>query len=577
MKVATDQNPPLPAAANARNRTHARQGSNGAFENILKDTGKGAQAPKKGGVAAPPRQTPWPDFSARLNDEETKTVPSQSTLRISRPSLKDDPRPDPGETRADRRQATAERGEASGAEKGAGAKTAVVGDSRTPPLSAVQAIFPTLAAAPDPGAPDAAAPDAGKSDTGASDAPEASTASMPAETRDHGKDTPPAVSASLAAVGQPVSANSPVSESAPVSAGPPARAPAPAMRETGAAVELAESEPAEPDLPAMNKAPAPVMQERAYATTGGQAGPVSIPAPLQAIAAANGAAGARSAAASNRSKEPETADVAEASPERPVKSAQRADTLAPRLADAPAPATAGTPDTGEDTPRLPMRSPVQETSASRADTSAPRIPAAASDRHAAPLPQPMVIAAHSFPAPAALPLDPTINALAGAFKADDAFNQLLSTPAGLVRQALAVAQPTHTLKIELHPAELGMVTASLRLSDGQLSIELKPETGEAHRKLSSDTDSLVKSLQAMGFQVDKVSVLQPTIANTTAPRSDTGASAGRDYSSFQPGSSGGNGSAPDGRQSGRNHDNDGQHGSHSPAYPRERTGGDLFI
>ena len=48
-------------------------------------------------------------------------------------------------------------------------------------------------------------------------------------------------------------------------------------------------------------------------------------------------------------------------------------------------------------------------------------------------------------------------------------------------------------KIELHPAELGMVTASLRLSGEQLSIEIRPENHEAHRRLSSDSDAIMTS------------------------------------------------------------------------------------
>ena len=59
----------------------------------------------------------------------------------------------------------------------------------------------------------------------------------------------------------------------------------------------------------------------------------------------------------------------------------------------------------------------------------------------------------------------------------------------------SVAVPTHILKIELHPAELGMVTASLRLAGEQLSIELKPETHEAYRRLATDSDAIVKSME----------------------------------------------------------------------------------
>ena len=47
-----------------------------------------------------------------------------------------------------------------------------------------------------------------------------------------------------------------------------------------------------------------------------------------------------------------------------------------------------------------------------------------------------------------------------------ACGRLLSTPSAASQMASSVAVPTHILKIELHPAELGMVTASLRLCRG---------------------------------------------------------------------------------------------------------------
>ena len=80
------------------------------------------------------------------------------------------------------------------------------------------------------------------------------------------------------------------------------------------------------------------------------------------------------------------------------------------------------------------------------------------------------------------------------------------------------------LKIELHPAELGMVTASLRLSGEQLSIELKPETHDAYRRLSTDSEAIVKSLRGLGFEVDKVTILQPSVAVPAATRTDATAS-----------------------------------------------------
>ncbi|MGB3538915.1 MAG: flagellar hook-length control protein FliK [Mesorhizobium sp.] len=202
---------------------------------------------------------------------------------------------------------------------------------------------------------------------------------------------------------------------------------------------------------------------------------------------------------------------------------------------------------------------------------------AAADKPAASASHVTVTGAQSFPAPAPHPASQTVTGLASAIAADNGARQVLSASAGLAQPAPSVALPSHILKIELHPAELGTVTASLRLAGGQLSIELKPENHEAHRKLSSDTDGLIKSLQGMGFNVDKVTVLQPAIAVNATPRTDAASPAGRDPSSFQPGNSGGNNGASGGQQSGRNHGNDGQNSGRSAPHPRERIGGDLFI
>lgn len=189
-----------------------------------------------------------------------------------------------------------------------------------------------------------------------------------------------------------------------------------------------------------------------------------------------------------------------------------------------------------------------------------------------------VTAAQSFPAPAPVPVSQTITALAGAIASDGGMAPALAASAGLAQPGQAVAAASHLLKIELHPAELGVVTANLRLSGGQLSMELKPENQEAHRRLSADSEALAKSLQGLGFAVDKITVLQPSVAATATPRMDAApGSAGRDASSFQPGNSGGNGESSGGQHFGRNRGNEGQHGGHGGTPLRDRAGGGLFI
>ena len=65
----------------------------------------------------------------------------------------------------------------------------------------------------------------------------------------------------------------------------------------------------------------------------------------------------------------------------------------------------------------------------------------------------------------------------------------------------------NTLKIQLHPIELGLVTATLRLKDDELQVELKVENGDAFRQLRDDQNDLVKALRAQGFAVDQVNIV----------------------------------------------------------------------
>ncbi|MDP3895211.1 MAG: flagellar hook-length control protein FliK [Mesorhizobium sp.] len=82
-----------------------------------------------------------------------------------------------------------------------------------------------------------------------------------------------------------------------------------------------------------------------------------------------------------------------------------------------------------------------------------------------------------------------------------------------------------SLKIQLHPAELGVVTAHLRVAGDTLTVELQADTEQARRHLVADTEQIVRSLRALGIDIDKVTV-------QAAPSDDTGqrqqAAGGRD-------------------------------------------------
>ncbi|WP_192177880.1 flagellar hook-length control protein FliK [Mesorhizobium amorphae] len=192
-----------------------------------------------------------------------------------------------------------------------------------------------------------------------------------------------------------------------------------------------------------------------------------------------------------------------------------------------------------------------------------------------------VVAEQSFPAPAQSPMSQTTSVLIDAITSDSGLRQAFSTASASPQMASSVAVPTHILRIELHPAELGMVTASLRLAGEQLSIELKPETHEAYRRLAADSEAIVKSLRGLGFDVDKVAILQPSIAVPTAARADASSSlpmsTGREQSAFQSGDPSGGNAGSGGQQPGRNYPNDAQEIGRAVSPARERTGDGMFI
>jgi hypothetical protein len=137
-----------------------------------------------------------------------------------------------------------------------------------------------------------------------------------------------------------------------------------------------------------------------------------------------------------------------------------------------------------------------------------------------------------------------------------------------------------SLKIQLHPAELGTVTATLRFAGEQLSIELKVENQQAYSRLSSDSDTIVNALRDLGYEIDRVTVLQPQIAISPATRADTPASMpspqGRSAEQFGAGMAGGGGAGSGGRHS-SDGANAGAGGSRGAPPDHENAGGALYI
>lgn len=118
----------------------------------------------------------------------------------------------------------------------------------------------------------------------------------------------------------------------------------------------------------------------------------------------------------------------------------------------------------------------------------------------------------------------------------------------MLREAAATAATTlnaaknasNSLKIQLSPAELGTVTATLKMSGGNLSIELRVETIEAYRQLSTDQNGLVRALRGHGYDIDQV-VLHPPSATE---RGAAGLQASAGHTPAGAGQQNGQGAAP---------------------------------
>ena len=206
-------------------------------------------------------------------------------------------------------------------------------------------------------------------------------------------------------------------------------------------------------------------------------------------------------------------------------------------------------------------------------------PAASPDNSAEPAkvtPRVTVLAQQSIPAP----IPQTSVVLVESIAASDLLQPARSAPALDAIHASATHASAQSLKIQLHPAELGMVTATLRFAGEQLSIELQVENHEAYRRLSNDSETIVSSLRDLGYDVERVAILQPSLASAPAGRSDTGASMpspqGRAAEQFGSGAAGGGNGGSGGRQPGEG-GNAGRNGQRSPAVAREQQGSGLYI
>ena len=72
----------------------------------------------------------------------------------------------------------------------------------------------------------------------------------------------------------------------------------------------------------------------------------------------------------------------------------------------------------------------------------------------------------------------------------------------------STAQPKtlSTLKIQLNPGELGVVTAVMKLVGDDLQVQLRVNSVEAYRLLSEDSSAIVKALRGQGFGIEQINV-----------------------------------------------------------------------
>ena len=107
-------------------------------------------------------------------------------------------------------------------------------------------------------------------------------------------------------------------------------------------------------------------------------------------------------------------------------------------------------------------------------------------------------------------------------------------------------QTLHTLKLQLNPASLGSVTAVLKLTGDELSVEIKVQTAEAYRQIKEDNQSMLKALRAQGFGVEQISV-----QHVTGPDRASSQTPQQGFQASHQGA-GSNDTQSSGRESGRN-------------------------
>lgn len=167
-----------------------------------------------------------------------------------------------------------------------------------------------------------------------------------------------------------------------------------------------------------------------------------------------------------------------------------------------------------------------------------------------------VISEQAIPAPASSVANSTAGALAMEIASSAPRHTAAASAVQQLQASATNAPAAQVLKIQLRPVELGMVTANLHLAGEQLSVEIEVENAEAYHRLSADREAINSALRGLGFDVDRVTILQPQSPAQAQARSDGGGlsfgSGGREQPAFQSDGMGGEGgNSGNGRPGGR--------------------------
>lgn len=124
-----------------------------------------------------------------------------------------------------------------------------------------------------------------------------------------------------------------------------------------------------------------------------------------------------------------------------------------------------------------------------------------------PLPTPPVLQPNISPANANLA--PATSSVLSQMEQVETVRELASTDRiGFVSRLTQNGSSVQVLRLQLKPAELGTVTAHMRMENGQMTVELVAEKDAAFRQLSRDISVMQSAMRSMGIVVDEIVVSQ---------------------------------------------------------------------